>query len=55
MLASQSSYALMDPARRHRLLDGIGSLIDERLGGTITKEYVTVVAVAATRKEYETS
>lgn len=51
MLASQSSYALMEPARRDRLLDGVGSLIDDRLGGTITKQYATVTAVAATRKE----
>jgi SAM-dependent methyltransferase len=46
MLASQSSYALMDPVRRNELLAGIGALIDEQLAGTVTKEYVTVLAVA---------
>lgn len=46
MLASQSSYALMDPARRDELLNGIGSLIDNLLEGVVTKEYVTVVAAA---------
>jgi hypothetical protein len=28
------------------LLGGIGAVIDEQLAGTVTKEYVTVVAVA---------
>lgn len=46
MLASQSSYALMDPVRREDLLARIGRLIDEQLEGTVTKEYVTVLAVA---------
>jgi SAM-dependent methyltransferase/GNAT superfamily N-acetyltransferase len=46
VLASQSSYALMDPARLGRLLDGIGALLDERLDGQVTKEYLTVLAVA---------
>ena len=46
MLASQSSYALMEPGRREPLLRGIGALIDDFLGGTITKQYVTILAVA---------
>ncbi|MGH9080862.1 MAG: hypothetical protein ACRDYE_12460, partial [Acidimicrobiales bacterium] len=46
MLASQSSYALMDPARRGELLDGIGRLVDDLLGGAVSKQYVTVVAAA---------
>jgi SAM-dependent methyltransferase len=46
MLASQSSYALMDPVRRDELLASIGTLIDEQLAGTVSKEYVTVLAVA---------
>ncbi len=46
MLASHSSYALMDPVRRDELLGSIGALIDEQLAGTVTKEYVTVLAVA---------
>lgn len=49
MLASQSSYALMEPDQQARLLDGIGSLIDTLLGGRVTKQYVTVVATAQTR------
>lgn len=46
MLASHSSYALMDPDRRRRLLDAIGDLVDEHLGGQVTKQYVTVLATA---------
>lgn len=49
MLASQSSYALMESASREALLARIGVLIDEHLSGTVTKEYVTVVAVAERR------
>lgn len=47
MLSSQSSYALMDPVRHDELLARIGALIDEKLEGTVTKEYVTVMAIAA--------
>lgn len=47
MLRSQSSYALMDPARRDELLAAVGDLVDGRLGGTVTKQYVTVLATAA--------
>jgi SAM-dependent methyltransferase len=46
MLASQSQYAVMERARRDRLFDGIAALIDEHLDGTVTKEYVSVLAVA---------
>ncbi len=46
MLATQSSYALMKPAQRRELLSEIGRLIDEILGGAVTKQYVTVLAVA---------
>ncbi len=46
MLASQSSYALMEPARRHELLGGVGLVVDEVLAGRVTKQYVTVLAVA---------
>jgi SAM-dependent methyltransferase len=49
MLATQSSYALMDPEWRGRLLDAIGRLVDECLGGVITKQYVTVLAIARRR------
>jgi len=46
MLASQSSYALMATGRRKELLGAIGELVDELLGGAVTKQYVTVLAVA---------
>ena len=46
MLGSQSQYALMEPGRRDRLFRQICALVDENLGGTVTKEYVTVLAVA---------
>jgi SAM-dependent methyltransferase len=49
MLATHSSYALLEPGRRRRLLDGIGDLIDQQLGGTVTKQYVTVLATAKRR------
>lgn len=46
MLASQSSYALIETRRRNELLAGIGQLIDERLAGVVTKQYVTILAIA---------
>lgn len=49
MLASQSSYALMEPDQRAALLEGIGSLVDDLLGGWVTKQYVTVLAIAQAR------
>lgn len=49
MLASQSSYALMEPTRRDQLLEAVAAVINDQLGGTVTKEYVTVLAVASLR------
>jgi len=49
MLASQSSYALMDERTRDELLDGIRRLISRHLGDVVTKEYVTILAVARRR------
>jgi SAM-dependent methyltransferase len=46
MLGSQSAYATMDQSRREALLAGIDGLIREHLGDVVTKEYVTVLAVA---------
>lgn len=46
MLASQSSYALLDGDCRRELLDGIGRLIDVHLDGSVTKQYVTILATA---------
>jgi SAM-dependent methyltransferase len=49
MLSTQSPYLALDAERRARVLQGIGEIIDERLGGTITKPYLTVLAVAGRR------
>lgn len=49
MLASQSGYALCDAARRDELLDRITDLVDAQPDGVVTKEYVTVVAIARRR------
>ncbi len=49
MLASQSTYALLDPALREQLLESIGRLVDDQLGGRVTKQYVTILATAKTR------
>ncbi|MGC8513192.1 MAG: hypothetical protein ACP5P1_09195 [Acidimicrobiales bacterium] len=47
MLSSQSSRALMDQILKDELLVRIGALIEESLEGTVTKEYVTVMAIAS--------
>jgi hypothetical protein len=47
MLATQSSYVLSESAPREQLLGALGELIDRRLGGVVTKRYLTVLAVAA--------
>lgn len=49
MLGTQSSYALMEPDRRRRLLDAVGRVVDRRLGGSVTKQYVCVLAIARRR------
>jgi SAM-dependent methyltransferase len=49
MLATQSIYILMDPERRDELLAGIGQVIDERLDGHITKQYLAILATARRR------
>jgi SAM-dependent methyltransferase len=49
MLETQSSYALMGPDTRDRMMAAVGRLIDERLGGTITKQYVCILAIAEVR------
>jgi SAM-dependent methyltransferase len=53
MLASQSSYVLMELGRREELLAGIGAIVDEELGGRVTKEYVSILAVAERRGHFE--
>lgn len=46
MLATQSTYASMEAQRRERLLAEIGNLVEHRLGGAITKQYLAIMAVA---------
>src|SRR5580658_1278748 len=46
MLSTQSTYVLMESERREALLADIGTAIDATLGGTITKQYVTVMAIS---------
>lgn len=47
MLSTQSPYLGLDRDRRARLFDGIGAVIDSRLGGTVVKPYLTVLAVSS--------
>jgi SAM-dependent methyltransferase len=47
MLATQSSYARH--SQSEALLEEVGTLIDARLGGQITKAYVAILAVARRR------
>lgn len=49
MLATQSSYALLEPQSRSQLLAEIGRLVDVVLGGVVTKSYLTVAALARRR------
>ncbi|MHB1488672.1 MAG: hypothetical protein ACYCS7_15270 [Acidimicrobiales bacterium] len=49
MLSTQSSYALADRQARDELLTQVGELIDKHLGGTITKQYLTILATATDR------
>ena len=49
MLATQSIYVLMEPQRRRELLNSIGDVIDDRLDGHITKQYLAILAVARRR------
>ena len=46
MLGTQSIYVLMDPEPRTDLLNGIGDVIDDRLDGHITKQYLAILATA---------
>lgn len=49
-LSTQSAYALMDPGRRTALLQAIGELIEDRLGGTLTRQYLTILVTARRRR-----
>jgi SAM-dependent methyltransferase len=45
-LETQSTYALLHPKTRQRVLAEIGAIIDSRLGGTVTKPFLGVLAIA---------
>ncbi len=47
MLGTHSTYVTLPSDRRARLFDGIGALIDDRLGGYISKTYLAILAVAS--------
>ncbi len=49
MLATQSSYALLEEGRRRELLYEIGRLVDVVLGGVVTKSYLALLATARRR------
>jgi len=46
MLGTHSPYATLRADQRAQLFDGIGGLIDDHLGGAITKPYLAILAVA---------
>ena len=46
MLSTQSTYAFLAPEQRNELLRRIGRLVEDRLGGTVTKQYAAVLATA---------
>jgi SAM-dependent methyltransferase len=46
LMSTQSSYLLMDDAQREEMLRATAALVDERLGGVVTKQFVAVCATA---------
>ncbi|TDV51942.1 class I SAM-dependent methyltransferase [Actinophytocola oryzae] len=46
LLATYSMYLRVPPERRAKLLDGIADIIRTDLGGTVTRRYLAVLAVA---------
>jgi SAM-dependent methyltransferase len=46
LMSTQSSYLLMDDAPRREMLGVTAALVDERLGGEVTKQFVAVCASA---------
>ena len=49
MLSTQSAYALMIPEQRAAILDAVGDLVDQELGGVVTKQYVCILTVSHAR------
>lgn len=52
LLSTYSVYLRVPPERRAPLLDGIAEIVRTRFGGTVTRRYLAVLAVA-TRREPE--
>jgi SAM-dependent methyltransferase len=46
LMSTQSSYLLMDETQRREMLRATAALVDERLGGEVTKQFVAVCASA---------
>jgi len=46
LLSTYSSYLRVPPERRTRLLDGIADIVETDFGGTVTRRYLGVLAVA---------
>lgn len=46
MLGTHSPYLALDSDRRTRLFGSIASLIEDRLRGTVTKDYLAILAVS---------
>ena len=46
LMSTQSSYLLMDDAQRREMLRATAAVVDERLGGVVTKQFVAVCARA---------
>lgn len=49
LLRTYSPYLRVPPERRSRLLDGISDIIRDEFGGTVTRRYLAVLAVAKRR------
>jgi hypothetical protein len=52
LLSTYSMYLRVPPDRRTRLLDGIADIVRTQFGGTVSRRYLAVLAVA-TRREPE--
>jgi SAM-dependent methyltransferase len=49
LLQTYSPYLRVPPDRRARLLDGIADIVRDQFGGTVTRRYLAVLAVAERR------
>lgn len=46
LLSTYSQYLAIDAASRATLLEGVAAIVRDRLGGTVTRRYLTILAVA---------